>query len=201
MTSVSEISVVQVPSRTDDGRGATRVGPTGATWTPVELPPERRPSPTWLVVLALLAGTGAMVLGALAVLSATRSNDVTSAAQPAQPAQTATSDTERMALALLAKPSTRRLPFSRSGGRLVLAVGSGGRAAIVIRGFEHAPASRPHLAWVVQSGGATRAASFTGGERAVFLSVAVGPGASVVIAKDRAAARRPGAGGIVAVRD
>lgn len=201
MTSVPEISVVQAPSPTGDGRAAAHVGPGVATWSPVELPPAARPSPVWLAVLALLAGIGAMVLGALAVVSATRSGETTSAPTAAPPAQSsATSSTERRVLALLAKPSTQRIAFSGSGGRLVLAVGSAGRAAILLRGFERASAGRPHLAWVVASGGAIRAASFTGAERAVFLSVAVAPGARVVIAGDRAAALRPDASAIVAVR-
>lgn len=202
MSSVPEISVVQVSSPADDGQGAAHVGPAVATWSRVELPPAARPSPVWLAVLALLAGIGAMVLGALAVVSATRSGDAPTAPTTAPPAQSAaTSSTERKVLALLAKPSTQRIAFSGSGGRLVLAVGSAGKAAVLSRGFERAPASRPHLAWVLESGRAARAAGFTGAERAVFLSVAVRPRAKVVIAGDRAAALRPGASALVAVRD
>lgn len=202
MTSVPEISVVQVPSTTDDGGDAVRVGPTVATWGPVELPPTSRPSPIWLAVLALLAGIGAMVLGGLAVVSATRSDDSAPAVRAAAPPpeSKATSETERRVLALLAKPSTQRVAFSGSGGRLVLAVGSGGKAAILIRGYGRATAARPHVAWVVRSGRAARAARFTGAERAVFLSAVVRPGTSVIIAADRAAALRPSARRVAAAR-
>jgi hypothetical protein len=203
MTSVSEISVVPASALTDETGGVTNLGPPVATWKPVELPAARRPSPVWLAVLALLAGVGAMALGALAVVSATRSGDdstATSVPTAQAPTSPALPDVERRVLALLAKPSTQRVVFRGSGGRLVLVVGSGGKAAILIRGLERAPRTRPYVAWVVRSGLAARAASFTGAERAVFLSAAVRPGMSVVIAADRAAALRPGARRIVAVR-
>jgi hypothetical protein len=201
MTSVSEISVVPAASPTDDTGGATHIGPAVATWNPVELPSAGRPSPVALAVLALLAGIGAMALGALAVVSATRSGDESTTVPTAQaPASSSTSAVERRVLALLAKPSTQRVVFRGSGGRLALAVGSGGKAAILIRGFERARAGRPYTAWIVGSGRAARAGSFTGAEPAVFLSAAVRPGMRVVVANDRAAALRPGARRLVAVR-
>ncbi len=94
---------------------------------------------------------------------------------------------------MLAKPSTDRVVFRGSGGRLLLAVGSAGRAAILMRGFERAPAGRPYHAWVVRPGKPVRAATFTGAERAVFLSVPVGRRDSVVVASNRAEALRPNA--------
>ena len=69
-----------------------------------------------------------MVLGAAAVVSAARSHQTSSSADAtevvARGAAPATPVVERRVLALLAKPSTERIVFSRSGGRLVLAVGS-----------------------------------------------------------------------------
>ena len=73
-------------------------------------------------------------------------------------------------LALLAKPSTERIAFTGSRG-LVLAVGSGGRAAILVRGLDRADVGKPYRAWIVAPGAAPiRAAQFLGVERAVFLS-------------------------------
>lgn len=204
MTSVSEISVVRVPPPGDEHAGEPTLGPTLATWAPVEIPRGSRPSPVALALLALLAGIGAMVLGALALVAATQSGDAatTTPLPAATPAPTIVQapEAERRVLALLAKPSTERIVFRGSGGRLLLVVGSGGKAAILLRGFERAPGGRPYTAWVVRSGRAARAATFTGTERAVFLSGAVRPGTSVVVAVDRAAALRQRAGRIVAVR-
>ena len=141
-----------------------------------------------LVVLASCAGAGAMILGVLAGVSTLSGAD-----EPSSPAVAATSDAQRaeqQALALLAKPSTERVVFRGSGGRLLLAVGSGGRAAILIRGFGQA-AGPPYTAWVVGSTKPVRAARFDGTERAVFLSVALRPHESVVVARKRPTALSP----------
>ena len=82
---------------------------------------------------------------------------------------------ERGVLALLAKPSTERIAFRGARG-LVLAVGSGGRAAILIRGL--APPGRPTTpgsSSLRRRALPIRAARFTGTERAVFLARAIGP--------------------------
>jgi hypothetical protein len=114
---------------------------------------------------------------------------------PARPA------VEARALALLAKPSTERIAFQGSRGRLVLAVGSGGRAAILVRGLEKASAGKPYYAWIFAPGSAAvRAARFVGTERAVFLSRPVGQGASVVVSSVRPAAGRLARAGLVAQR-
>jgi len=194
MTSLSETSLRPAPPAVDD---LDALGPTFSTWKSVEVPQPRRPSPTPLVVLGLLAGIAAMVVGAVAVVSAARSAD-----EPTPPAATPTATApraEQQVFALLAKPSTDRVVFQRSGGKLLLVVGSAGRAAILVRGFERASADRPYRAWVVGAGKPVRAATFTGAERAVFLSVPVLRQERVVIARDRAAALRPSSK-IVAVR-
>jgi hypothetical protein len=96
---------------------------------------------------------------------------------------------ERRVLALLAKPSTERIAFTGSRG-LVLAVGSGGRAAILVRGLERAEVGKPYRAWIVAPGAAPiRAAQFLGVERAVFLSGSLGPRVSVVVSTTRPAGR------------
>ena len=188
MTSLSETSLRPAPPAVED---LDALGPTLSSWTSVEIPEPRRPSPAPLVVLGLLAGIAAMVVGAFAVVSAARSAEEPAPPAPATPTAAATPRVEQQVLALLAKPSTDRVVFHGSGGRLLLVVGSAGRAAILVRGFERAPAGRPYRAWVVGAGKPVRAGAFTGAERAVFLSVPVLRQERVVIARDRAAALRP----------
>ena len=213
MTSVSEISVAPMPPSLESSEVEEAYGLTFSSWKPAEAPRPTRPSPTPLIALALLAGIGAIVLSGIAVVAATRTIEDTPAPasepvsepKPAPAAKPAVPrplpQVERQALALLAKPSTDRVPFRGSAGRLVLVVGSGGRAAILLRGFERAPAEWPYYAWIVgRSGKPVRAARFTGSERAVFLSRPVGRGASVVVAPDRAAALEPESARLVAIR-
>jgi hypothetical protein len=197
MTSMSEISLVRVGATAE---GAAGDEPSPAVWSPVQAPRSGRPSPGMLVALALVAGIGAMGLAALAVLSAARSGDD---GAPVTPSTGSTpvadaSSVERRVLALLAKPSTDRVPFRGSGGRLVLAVGSGGRAAILARGRGPWSAG-PSYAWVVRSGKAVRAARLTASDRAVFLSAPVRRGDALVVAADRASALQ-GASRLIAVR-
>ena len=190
MTTVPDIPIVRLPAIEGDDLGSTAA----SLWA-VEVPRARRPSPLSLAALGVLAGVAAMALGAAAVLSAGASTEKSSdesAPRPAPQTQAeapAASPVERRVLALLAKPSTERIAFAGSRG-LVLAVGSGGRAAILVRGLERAEVGRPYRAWIVASGVApTRAAKFVGVERAVFLSRALGPRASVVVSTTRPASR------------
>ena len=136
-----------------------------------------------LVVLASCAGVGALLLGLLAGVFALSGSD-----EPTAPVVTASSvakpTAERRALALLAKPSTERVVFRGSGGGLLLAVGSGGRAAILVRRLER-PTGSLYGAWVVGSSRPIRAASLDGTERAVFLSVPLRPHESVVVSQKR----------------
>lgn len=138
------------------------------------------------VSMAMLAGAGAMVLGALAVLQA-------GGGEARAEERSATQERElRQALLLLAKPSTVRVPFRGAGGRLILAVGSGGRAALVLRGFAPAPAEEVHHAWILFPGGrARKAAVFTGAQQVVPLAGLVEPGSSVVVATGPAESRVP----------
>ena len=121
--------------------------PAGMSFSdPEPLHRQRRRSPTVLAALALLAGLGAMVLGGAAVVSAGREEDHSVVAQPTPArANAPTTRLDRGTVLFLAKPSTQRIPFSGAAGRLVLAVGSGGRAAIVIRSGWQAP--RREIVW------------------------------------------------------
>lgn len=199
MTTVPDIPVVQLPALEDDSATSS-----AASMWAVEVPRGRRPSPVTLAVLGVLAGIAAMVFGAAAVISAGESAAASSddgvRAISEKPAASAAPSVERRVLALLAKPSTERIVFTGSRG-LVLAVGSGGRAAILVRGLERAAPGKPYVAWIVTPGASpVRAARFVGTERAVFLSGRIGPRASVVVSGDRPVAGRPTQDRIVALR-
>jgi hypothetical protein len=201
MESASEIPIVHMPPLEDATSSrpvlaSIAVGP----WSPVELPRGRRPSPTTIAVVAALAGIGAMALGGAAVLSAARSHErATPVVAPRAPA--VAPRTEQAALALLAKPSTERVVFRHAGGRLLLAVGSGGRAAILPRGLARARPGAAYYAWVLRPGAPpVRAARFVGSERAVFLSVRLGPRTSVAVVAGRPVGASPAHARIVAVR-
>ncbi|HEX5027491.1 MAG TPA: hypothetical protein VFV56_01640 [Gaiellaceae bacterium] len=171
MGALSEIPVRTLTSVEDTGgQDGPSAGIAFDPWSPVELPAAERPTSMTLVVLAVAAGIGALVLGALAGLSAVSWGS------------DGTPSVERQALALLAKPSTERIVFRGSGGRLVLAIGSAGRAAVSIRGFGQATSETPYYAWIVGSGAPVRAATIDGSERAVFLSQTLVPGDDVVVA-------------------
>lgn len=197
MTTVPDIPVVHISAL--DGESPAVPGafmPAQVSWAAVEVPRGRRLSPVVLATLGVVAGIGAMALGTTAVISAGRSDaptsgdDSTAAAAPR--AATSTPIVERRVLALLAKPSTERIAFSRSGGRLVLAVGSGGRAAILVRGLERAAPGTPYRAWILARGRPpVRAAQFVGTEGAVFLTVPVPRGSSVVLSAKRPVMGRP----------
>jgi hypothetical protein len=178
VSSASEISIVPTPLAALDGDAQGAAGATLTAWSPVDVPRARRPTPTTLVVLASCAGVGALLLGLLAGVFALSRSDEPTSSSFAQPTA------EQQALALLAKPSTERIVFRGSGGRLLLAVGSAGRAAILIHGLEPA-AGQPYGAWVVGSSRPIRAARFEGVERAVFLSVPLRPHESVVVSQNR----------------
>jgi hypothetical protein len=207
VTTVPDIPVVELPAFDAGGLlDETALTAPASIWA-VDVPTRRRLTPVLLAAVGVLAGIAAMALGAAAVFYAASGErgETPSGADVAPPATLEStpdlSAVERRALALLAKPSTERIPFT--GGRgLVLAVGSGGRAAILIRGFEPAPAGRPHNAWIVRPEPAApvRAARFVGTERAVFLTRPVGPRASVVVTSERPILGSADRNRVVAVR-
>ena len=198
VTTVPDIPVVQLPAFEEDSAVGS---PTASMWA-VDVPTARRPSPLTLAVLGVLAGIAAMVLGAAAVISAggaSRTSSERAAGTTPVPARPTLAGTERRVLALLAKPSTQRV-VSRGSRGLVLAVGSGGRAAILIRGLERAAPGKPYKAWIVTPGAApVRAARFVGTERAVFLSARLRPKQRVIVSSDRPVGVRPANGRFVAV--
>ena len=198
MTTVPDIPVVQLPAFEEDSAMGL---PTASMWE-VDVPSARRPSPLTLAVLGVVAGIAAMVLGAAAVISAggaSRTSSERAAGTTPVSARPTLAGTERSVLALLAKPSTQRV-VSRGSRGLVLAVGSGGRAAILIRGLKRAAPGKPYKAWIVTPGAApVRAARFVGTERAVFLSARLHPKQRVIVSSDRPVGVRPANGRFVAV--
>lgn len=204
MTTVSEIPVVELPAFDADRVTHEGPAPPASVWA-VELPKARRPSPLTLAMLGVLAGIAAMAFGGAAVISASRASDAPSSRVAASPAPSsdaapAVPAVERRVLALLAKTSTERVAFRGAPG-LVLAVGSGGRAAILLRGLQPARAGKPYNAWVLRPGlPPQRAASFLGTERAVFLRRTLGPRASVVVATGRPAPGPAARNAVVALR-
>ena len=186
METVPAISVVRNLDleRAADPTGEQASSPASAHPMPVTFEPRSRTrlSPKTLAVLAVVAGLGAMALGAAALVA--RGNGGTGS-------QPLPSEAER-ALTLLSKPSTERIPFRGSGGTAVLAVGSGGRAAIVLRGFAPATEGLEHRAWVLVPGENPAAAgAFTGSERVVLLSALVAPGTRVGITSEPEGAAGP----------
>jgi hypothetical protein len=197
VTTVPDIPVVQLPAFEEDSTGGLS---TASMWA-FDVPTTRWPSPLILAVLGVVAGIAAMVLGAAAVISASgasRTSSERAAGATSVPSRSTVAGTERRVLTLLAKPSTERIVFRGSRG-LVLAVGSGGRAAILIRGLERAAPGRPYAAWIVTPGAVpVRAARFVGTERAVFLSTRLRPKQRVIVSSDRPVGVRPGNGRFVA---
>jgi hypothetical protein len=199
VATVPDITVVQVPVRDSDTLSDALSSV--QAWAPVEVPRGQRPTPIVLAVLGVLAGIGAMALGAAAVFFSvgTSSSEDTAGTSPVAAADRP--GVEERVLSLLAKPSTARVVFQGSEGRLVLAVGSGGRAAILLRGLKQAPNGKPNYAWIVAPGSQpVRAGRFFGTERAIFLSGSVGPRASVVVSTARPVTGRPARSLVIAQR-
>jgi Anti-sigma-K factor rskA len=186
------------PTPADQGSGAAQpvspAQPIGAA-QPVDLPPERRPPWSTLVMLAVAIGLAAVLLGALAVIWPNQSSS---------PAPTNRSLALEAAVSIIADPAGERIPFAGSLGRLVLLVGRQGDAVLTLNGLGSAPEGRAYQAWVTQPGpGETLPAGlFSGSERFVPLTKQVAPGAQVSITlEDEGGASAPSrAPRLVAVR-
>jgi hypothetical protein len=146
---------------------------------PVELPAPRKLSGTVLATLAALLGVAAIALSATAFVSSVLSDDSDEPGAAVAEAET---------ISLLSKPSTQRVPVANSGGRIVLAVGTEGRAVLVLDGLGLAPEGQAYQAWVIRpdASAPSSAAIFSGMETIVPLSVSVRPGAVVAITIERA---------------
>lgn len=143
----------------------------------VEVPSSKRLSGATIAAFAALLGVGAILLGSWAFVSSVRTDNEASA-------ETAQSE---QVISLLSKPSTQRVPVDGSAGRIVLAVGTDGRAYLVLDGLGLAPTGKSYQAWVIKPNAKApaSAAIFAGTEMIVPLSVAVRPGAVVAITIER----------------
>ena len=143
---------------------------------PVELPAQRWPSAATLGGIAVAVAGLAIVLAALA-LGLWLAGDSSGGNE----AGVTDADT-RLALGLLSKQSTERIPLARTNDAIVLAAGTGGLAALVLDGLAPAPSGKAYEAWVVGASGApVPAAVFSGDERVVLLSRSVPTGATVAV--------------------
>lgn len=163
-------------------------------------PAEHRLSGERLAVLASLAGAGAIVLGGVAMattLHSSRSNTpATGAGTPTVatvPSEGVLRSRETAAVSFLAKPSTERIPFANSDGRIVLAVGPRGRGVLVLQGLRPATAGTSYVAWLVGRKGrvAGSAGVFSGGSSIVPLSKLVPVGSAVAVTLERLPGKAP----------
>jgi len=147
---------------------------------PVELPRESWPGTGTVAGIALAVAGAAIALVALALALQLRGDS-------GDDAGAADADTRR-AIALLSKPSTERIPLAGTKGEVVLAVGTGGLAALVLGDLAPAPAGKAFEAWVVDAAGGlpAPAAVFSGDEEAVLLSRPVPAGATVGVTVESA---------------
>lgn len=149
---------------------------------PVDLPPARGPSGATIAGLALVAGVAAIALGLWAFVTSVREAD------PVFTPPVAPSTPDDRTIALLSKPSTKRLPLDGSRGRIVLAVGGGGKALLIVDRLARAPAGKSYEAFVFRprAQAPAPAAVFSGSETVVPLSVPVRPGSILAITVERA---------------
>lgn len=149
---------------------------------PVDVPPGRGISGATIAGLALVAGVAAIALGLWAFVTSVREED------PVFLPPTAPATPDDRTIALLSKPSTKRVPLEGSRGRLVLAVGGGGNALLVVDGLARAPRGKTYEAFVLRPRATAPAvaAVFSGKETVVPLSVGVRRGSILVVTLERA---------------
>lgn len=142
---------------------------------PVELPPSPRLRAETIAGLATVAGVVAIALGGWAFVSSASSEDSNAGVRSLAAAE--------QVLPLLARPSTERIPFSGSVGRITLVVGAGGRGVLVPAGLEAAAPGWSYQAWITEPNAAApvSVALFSGTEAVVPLAAPVRRGATVGI--------------------
>jgi hypothetical protein len=165
-------------------------------------PPEHRLTGERLAVLASLAGAAAIVLGGIAMATTLHSSKsdapatgtaVSPAAKPPSGGVSSSAPRTTAAVSFLAKPSTQRIPFANSAGRIVLAVGPRGRGVLVLQGLRPAAAGSSYVAWLVGRKGrvAGRAGVFSGRDAIVPLTRLVPVGSAVAVSLEHAARKAP----------
>lgn len=150
---------------------------------PVDVPRARGLTGSTIAGLALVAGVAAIALGLWAFVTSVREED------PVFLPPTAPATPDDRTIALLSKPSTKRVPLDGSKGRIVLAVGGGGgQALLVVDGLARAPRGKTYEAFVLRPRATAPAvaAVFSGWETVVPLSVGVRRGSILVVTLERA---------------
>jgi Anti-sigma-K factor rskA len=185
---VEASSAAPVPTRSDalepspEGYEAAPANVrSGPQLAPVELPPSRGLSGATIAGLALVAGVAAIALGLWAFVTSVREE------KPVFVPPTVPKTAAESTIALLSRPSTRRVPFEGSRGRIVLAVGGSGRAFLIVDRLPTTPAGKSYEAWVLRPRATVQvpAAVFSGRETVVPLSVPVRRGSILAITLER----------------
>lgn len=169
MTPREAATVVPLRRAADVGE-ATQARP--VPLPPPALPRARRPGWPLLAALAIVAGVGAVGLGAWSVVTEARSERSADAAVDDGPL-----------LAVLADSSADRFPLRGSVGRIALVVRDDGAAVIALDGLGPAPAGKSYRVWIVRKGSATPVAdaAFDGRSRVVGLERRVPRGTRVAV--------------------
>jgi anti-sigma-K factor RskA len=130
--------------------------------------------PRWFKAAAAVAAVAACAAIGLGIWAAVLSGRLDSSRSAL--------DRQRQVAAVLADPTSQRISFPNG----TLVVGSDGKAALVLRNLDDAGSGRTYEAWVADGGAPRPAGLFDGGELvAVPLEARVGPGATVMVTKER----------------
>jgi anti-sigma-K factor RskA len=130
--------------------------------------------PRWFNAVAAVAAVAACAAVGLGIWAAVLSGRLDS--------RRSALDRQQEVAALLADPASQRISFPNG----TLVVGSGGKAALVLRNLDSAGSGRTYEAWVADGGAPRPAGLFDGGDLvAVPLDRPVAPGATVMVTKER----------------
>jgi hypothetical protein len=150
--------------------------PVGSTGVYAEPRRKRSLSSATLAALGMVAGLGAIALGAWGVASSISDNGGSSTATPAV-------QNVSQVVSLISKPSTATIPLQGSGRRIILVVGARGYGVLVLNNVGTPPVGKTYEAWVIRPNvkAPQPAGLFAGGTRVVKLTKPVPPGAVVAI--------------------
>jgi anti-sigma-K factor RskA len=138
--------------------------------------PSRRSRTTW--ALAAAASVAAAAAIGLGIWAAILNNDLG--------AERSARSRAAEAIALVGAPGTAHVDLSGASGSL--AVGTSGRAVLVISNLPQAPPGRTYEAWVIEGSKPSPAGLFLGGGTTVVpLTRLVNPGSQVAVTVERAA--------------
>jgi anti-sigma-K factor RskA len=157
--------------------GAAFRAPVGAAaGRPLEQKRKRRLSSATLAALGMVAGLGAIALGAWGVASSVSDNG-------SSPATTEAAQNVSQVVSLIAKPTTTTIPLQGSGRRIILVVGAKGYGVLVLNSVQQPPAGKTYEAWVIRPNvkAPQPAGLFAGGTKVVKLTKPVPAGGVVAI--------------------